>query len=71
MDSPITDVESTSEHPQSFDEPDGPSAYLVAIEDLFRVEDADSPEEAERIVLERLGEEPFEAYDAQVVDTEP
>lgn len=45
-----------------------PATYIVAVEDLFRVEDADSREEAEQIVAERLGSDPHVAYDTRVVD---
>lgn len=73
MDRPITDAESTREEPLSFDEPEQPSAYIVGIEDLFRVDACEvaSPEEAKNLVLRRLGEEPYEAYDATIVDVEP
>jgi len=43
--------------------------YLIAIEDLFRV-NAPTEEEAERFLLERLGEEPYIAYHASAVDIE-
>jgi hypothetical protein len=43
--------------------------YILAIDDLFRVE-APTEENAKRLLLEKLGEEPYIAYTAEVVDVE-
>lgn len=45
------------------------ATYIVAVEDLFRVE-ADSELEAKQEVLERLGSEPFVAHEASVIERE-
>lgn len=43
--------------------------YILAIDDLFRV-DAPTEEDAERLLLERLCQEPYIAYTVEVVDIE-
>jgi hypothetical protein len=43
--------------------------YILVIDDLFRV-DAPTEAAAERVLLERLGTDPYVAYDAIVVDVE-
>jgi hypothetical protein len=50
--------------------PEDDATYIVQITDTFRVRDADSEEEAEQIVLDRLGEDGWEARNADVIDKE-
>ena len=47
-------------------------AYIVKIEDRFRVnsDEVDSEEEACEMVLNRLGDDPFNAYKPTVVGVE-
>lgn len=44
--------------------------YLIAVNDLFRIpkHDVEDPEEAKRIVQERIGTDGFEVYDTEVID---
>ena len=55
----------------------GPSSeiqtYYVAINDMFAVpgHEVDSAEEAEQYVLERIGQQGWLPYEAEVIDTEP
>ena len=43
--------------------------YYVEIDDVFAVE-ASSEEAAKREVLDRLGDDPFQAHNAVIVDSE-
>lgn len=42
--------------------------YIIAVEDLFRVE-ADSPEEAKQEALTRFGEDGWIPTDVEIVDS--
>lgn len=46
------------------------TTYIVAIDDLFRVE-ADSEEEAEQILLDNIGFGHYKAHNANVLEEEP
>lgn len=46
-----------------------PKTYIVAVDDLFRVE-ANSEPEAEEILEERVGEDPFQVRNARVIEVE-